>query len=121
MIVEGKELSGRKINNFANAMSGDKDAIVVDIWLTRAFGIERSYVSTDKSAYEGRVRNGSPSNREYDTIEKYIQTEARKMGLEPRQFCSMIWAGVRIDVSGDKTTRYSDILLNRMKNLFGVI
>lgn len=119
-IAAGKELSGRKINNFAKAMSGDINAVVVDVWLTRAFGIDRSYVSKSRK-HDGQIKNGSPSDKDYDLIEKYIQHEAKRMSLEPRQLCSMIWAGVRIDVSGDKTTRYSDILLNKMKNLFSVI
>lgn len=42
-IRAGGELTGRKINSFANAMAGDPDAVVVDIWLLRAFGMDRKY------------------------------------------------------------------------------
>lgn len=42
-IRAGNELTGRKINSFARSMRGDKDAVVVDIWLLRAFDMDRKY------------------------------------------------------------------------------
>jgi hypothetical protein len=120
LVSEGKELSGRKINNFAKAMSGDKNAVVVDIWLTRAFNVDRYYISKSEK-YLGRKRNGSATEGMYNQIENYIQTEAPKMGLEPREMCAMIWAGARIYTNGDTQTRYTEILRDKLTNLFGVI
>lgn len=51
-IRDGKELSGRKIRSFAAAMSGDKDAVVVDIWILRAFEEYRSYKVGGKDALD---------------------------------------------------------------------
>lgn len=42
-IRSGKPLTGRKIRSFASAMSGDKNAVVVDVWLLRAFDMDRKY------------------------------------------------------------------------------
>jgi hypothetical protein len=42
-IRAGNELTGRKINSFARSMRGDRDAVVVDIWLLRAFGMDKKY------------------------------------------------------------------------------
>jgi hypothetical protein len=47
-IRKGDELTGRKIRSFARAMAGDPDAVVVDIWLLRAFNMDRKYFRKDK-------------------------------------------------------------------------
>lgn len=46
-IRAGKELTGRKINSFARSMAGDVNAVVVDIWLLRAFGMDKKYFRKD--------------------------------------------------------------------------
>lgn len=119
-IKAGEPLSGRKINNFANAMAGDKNAVVVDIWIMRAFNMDKRYMRRT-GPHEGLERSGGPTDGQYSRIETYIQEEGRKMGLEPREFCAMLWAGVRIDTSGDKRTHYKEILLHKLTNLFNVI
>ena len=53
-------LQGRKTKNFADAMYGIPDAVVVDVWMMRAF---RVY------ARERR----SPSTSIYDQIENYVK------------------------------------------------
>lgn len=113
----GEDLSGRKIRNFANAMSGDKNAIVVDVWITRAFGV------CDEKFWKKRQRNyyRTPSKKEYDWIENYLKAEAKKRRIEPRQLCSMVWAGVRIATSGRRETNYHDRLRGYFINLFGII
>jgi hypothetical protein len=115
-IREGKELSGRKINSFARAMYGDPEAVVVDIWLMRAFNINSKRVLKS-----GRVANSSPTKKQYDFIENWVREEAKNMGIQPRQLSSMIWAGARISQSGDRETHYKTILSNKLNNLFGVI
>lgn len=47
-IRAGGDLTGRKIRSFAAAMSGDPDAVVVDIWILRAFDMDRKYFRKDK-------------------------------------------------------------------------
>ncbi len=107
LIRAGKELSGRKISNFAKAMAGDKYAVVVDIWVLRAFGQDRKY--TRKKS--GIALSGGATEKQYDAIEKWIQENAREMGLQPREFCSMIWGGVRTVATGrGNTTRYQELL-----------
>lgn len=113
-IREGKDLTGRKINSFAKAMSGDKNAVVVDIWLLRAFGCNNRYFRTKSQT----VREGGATDRQYDKIEGWIRHEAWCMGIEPRQLSSMIWAGVRISTNGKDDTHYKDILERKLTNLF---
>lgn len=47
-IRAGKDLTGRKIRSFAAGMSGDLDAVVVDVWLLRAFDMDKKYFRNDK-------------------------------------------------------------------------
>lgn len=101
--VEHGRLRGRKISNFAQAMLHDFDAVVVDIWIMRAFGADRKYVFRNQAE-----KSRSPEKRLYDSIEYYIRRMARIVGLEPREFCSMIWGGVRVEETGaGNKTRYT--------------
>ncbi len=113
LLRDGKGLSGRKIRNFANAIAGDKEAVVVDIWILRAFGQDRKYV---------RTRTGTPlsagaNEKQYNAIEKWIKKNAEQMGLQPRQLCAMIWSGVRQCATGkNNTTRYQELLVAQYKS-----
>lgn len=140
-IRAGNELTGRKINSFARAMSGDSEAVVVDVWLLRAFDMDRKYFRNDKITSDGpiqeipgtmygfyqpvvkkrgRMRSGGASDGQYTKIENYVRNEAKAMGIQPRQLSSMIWAGVRIDQGGDRETHYKTLLRHKMTNLFNV-
>lgn len=122
-IREGKELSGRKIRSFAAAMSGDPDAVVVDIWLLRAFDMERKYFRVTKGDQKGRgrMRPVGATDKEYTKIESWVRQYAAAKGYEAREVSSMIWAGVRISKSGDRETHYKTILRNNFSNLFNCI
>jgi hypothetical protein len=146
----GADLTGRKIRSFAAAMSGDQDAVVVDIWILRAFDMDKKYfrkdpaqptlsqeleakvaagqlstgwdgeAGTSVSFYKkrGLFRSSGATDKTYTLIENYIRDEARAMGLQPRQFCAMLWSGVRIDQSGDRETHYKTLLRQKFYNLF---
>jgi hypothetical protein len=100
LIRKGEPIAARKIRNFAAAMSGDPEAVVVDRWIMRAFGLDG-----DKS----------PTTRQYDEIERLIKFAASVRGEEPRQTCAMIWGGVRGGV-----TRYDLFLRNQLFNMYEV-
>jgi hypothetical protein len=119
-IREGNDLTGRKISSFARAMSGDPDAVVVDIWLLRAFNLDRKYFRHGGS-HDGKFRSGGATDNVYTQIEDWIRKEARKRDIQPRQLSSMIWAGVRTKTNGIDDTRYSSILRSQLQNLFKVI
>jgi hypothetical protein len=113
LIKQGKEISGRKIRSFANAMSGDINAVVVDRWLLRAFELDRQYMR-HTGPHKGKVLSGGPTDKQYTMIENYVRDLAKELKLEARQVSSMIWSGVRISQSGDRETNYGTIL--RLKN-----
>lgn len=116
----GRELTGRKINSFANAMAGDPDAVVVDIWLLRAFSMDRQYMR-HTGPHANRLRSGGATDKQYEMIESWVRAEAYKRSIQPRQLSAMIWSGVRIKVNGADDTRYTKILRSLLHNLFKTI
>lgn len=108
-IRNGRPMGGRKINSFAAAMSGDVNAVVVDIWLLRAFGEDRKYYREESETF----RSGGATGRQYDIIEAYVRHEAKIRGLDAREVSAMIWSGVRGGV-----TRYDQILIHQLYNMY---
>jgi len=95
----------RKITNFANAILGDKKAVVVDSWVMRAFGLAEEYSWKDvkKAPHTPRIT-------EYDLVENYIRTLAEVSCYEPRQIVSMLWSGTRSFNSNHKVARTRKVL-----------
>ena len=116
-IRRGEELTGRKIRAFAAAMAGDSNAVVVDIWLLRAFGCDNRYFRNSSQS----IRSGGATEKQFTAIEGWVRQEAYCMKIEPRQLSAIIWAGVRIDQTGDTVTHYKGILERELTNLFNVI
>jgi hypothetical protein len=119
-IREGRELSGRKIRAFAAAMSGDQNAVVVDVWLARAFNMERRYkrFPKGKDKSRGRERSAGVNDKDFSMVENYCRDLADKKGMQAREISSMVWAGVRIDKTGDTQTHYKELLKHKFTNLF---
>jgi hypothetical protein len=119
-IRTGLGLSGRKITSFAKAMRGDTNAVVVDIWLLRAFQIDKKYMRYS-GPHEGTLRAGGPTDKQYTMIEDWIRLEAKYRGFFPAEISSMIWSGIRKEQTGQAETRYCDQLKFQLSNLFQVI
>lgn len=122
-IRAGEPITGQKIDAFRRAMSGDVKAVVIDTWILRAFGVNKVYFRQTKGKEKGRGRERSAGTdaKTFKKIEDWIRNYAAMRNLEPRQVSAMIWAGIRIEKSGDKNTHYKELLTNTMTNLFGVI
>lgn len=78
-VAAGQPLEGRKIDNFARALVGDPDAVVVDRWMLRAFGFTHD----------------APTPHEYDVIETAVKELAKQRKVSPRQMQAAIWFGVK--------------------------
>ena len=108
-IREGKMLTGeinggaRKIKKFANAMTDDDTAIVVDVWITRSFGCDT------KRTFKGKFVSNSPADKTYTAIEWYLVTLGNLLDKKPRGLCASIWSGIRQEYD-DSSTRYSEAL-----------
>jgi len=80
-VINGEPLEGRKIDNFAKALTGDENAVVVDRWMMRAFGFPENKLAA--------------SPHEYDVIEHAVKEMAQRAGVTPRQMQASIWFAVK--------------------------
>lgn len=120
LIREGKDVPGRKIMSFIKALEGDANAVVVDIWMCRAFGLNKDRILKRpvKNGFINRKYTYSPSKKEYDIIERYCKDYAWWYDCEPRQIQSMIWAGIKQEQGNlSKNVSWSD-LLRKKKGMF---
>lgn len=75
-ISDGFEaLRGPKTNAFARAIAGDENAIVIDVWMMRAAGLE---VDT-------------PNKTQYTEISEAIRMIANRFQMTPRTTQALIW------------------------------
>jgi hypothetical protein len=77
-------VGGLKVTNFARAILGDTDAVVLDRWALRAAG-------------HGRI---TCTEKQYARIADEYRTAARSVGETPRDFQAIVWV-----VSRDSATR----------------
>jgi len=68
-------LKGLKTNAFARAIAGDTDAVVIDVWMMRAAGM-----NTD-----------SPNKTQYNELSRAVRLIADEFGLTPRTTQALIW------------------------------
>lgn len=72
-------LKGQKTNAFARAIAGDENAVVIDVWMLRALGIEKK----------------TPSQSQYKEMAKAVTHVAVEHGMTPRAMQALIWIVVR--------------------------
>jgi thermostable 8-oxoguanine DNA glycosylase len=78
-LIGFKALNGPKTNAFAKAIAGDENAVVIDVWMLRAVGIEKK----------------SPSQSQYKEMANAVTKVAIELGLTPRVAQALIWIVVR--------------------------
>lgn len=72
--LQRKELSGNKVRAFAANLKGDLDAVTIDVWVCRWYGI-----------------TGTLTNKKYDEIADRIRNSAYSQGYKPAEYQAMIW------------------------------
>ena len=72
-------LKGQKTNAFARAIAGDENAVVIDVWMMRAAGMEKD----------------SPNKTEYAELSEAVRRIADKFAMTPRTAQALIWILVR--------------------------
>lgn len=82
-ILKGQPIGGPKVGPFARALKGDKNTVVVDTWMMRAFGF------TDKA-----------TDSEITFIQQAVTGMAEALGKDARQVQAAIWTGVKIVQEG---------------------
>jgi hypothetical protein len=72
-------LKGLKTNAFAKAIAGDQQAVVIDVWMLRAVGIEKK----------------TPNQSQYKEMADAVTKVANELGMTPRATQALIWIVVR--------------------------
>lgn len=72
-------LKGLKTNAFAKAIAGDEQAVVIDVWMLRAVGIEKK----------------TPTLNQYKELVDAVKKTAFDFGMTPRAMQALIWIVVR--------------------------
>ena len=72
-------LKGMKTNAFAKAIAGDEQAVVIDVWMLRAVGIEKK----------------TPSQSGYNELVEAVKKVAFEFGMTPRAMQALIWIVIR--------------------------
>jgi hypothetical protein len=72
-------LKGMKTNAFAKAIAGDEQAVVIDVWMLRAVGIEKK----------------TPSQSSYNELAGAVKKVAFEFGMTPRAMQALIWIMIR--------------------------
>jgi hypothetical protein len=72
-------LNGKKTNAFARAIAGDEQAVVIDVWMLRAVGIEKK----------------SPTPNQYKELANAVVKVSIELGITPRVAQALIWIVVR--------------------------
>jgi hypothetical protein len=72
-------LKGMKTNAFAKAIAGDEQAVVIDVWMLRAVGIEKK----------------TPSQSQYNEMANAVKSVAFDNGMTPRAMQALIWIMIR--------------------------
>jgi hypothetical protein len=73
-------LNGQKTNAFARAIAGNADAVVIDVWMIRAAGLDASK---------------GVNKTQYNELSEAVQTVAKEFGITPRTAQALIWIIVR--------------------------
>jgi len=116
LIKQGKDVPGRKIMNFIRALEGDENAVVVDIWMCRAFNMINPRVLPN-----GRPYWKTPTTKEYNFIENYVIQDAKKRGVTPREYQAIIWTGIKLEQGFlSKNVTWSE-LIRYKKGLFPIL
>ena len=99
-INKGEELSGRKVKSFYCALIGDPNAVTVDRWIMRAYGLDKAPTKLDYDCIEYNVRNvlTVEHNRRFD------------IPLSPAQVQACLWAGVRKRADKVDSKSFADYL-----------
>lgn len=93
--IQGKGIKSDKMYNFFKALSGDKDAVAVDM-----------HVWSIIMGKDPNKKQVNPKNKaEFNKAKEFVNTVANELGLAPREVQAALWAA-NILRTGNKPTSY---------------
>jgi hypothetical protein len=87
-VARGERIAGPKVRPFAEALTGTRDAVPVDVWMVRASGM------ADGSR--------APTRLVDRTVRAACNRLAKRWGWEPREVQAAAWTGARTALGGDR-------------------
>jgi hypothetical protein len=90
----GEPFGGLKVSAFTKALRGDPNAVVVDRWIARHWGLDKV------------------TNKQYGEIADQITKHAQDMGVEPRQLQAALWVAAKKNWgrAGDTAAPFEEVL-----------
>lgn len=116
-IRNGTGITGPKITAFKNAMCGDINAVVVDVWISRIFKVNTRYVRNKGKADE-MMRESGISKKVFEAVESYVRAECVNYSLTPREMGASLWSGIRRESFPNEKTHYRGYLIKHFSTLF---
>lgn len=83
---DGRLSTSRKVRSFWANLSGDTEAVTVDVWAARIAGCSHP--------------DGQPSGGSYVAVAEAYRRAAARLGMTPREVQAVAWCAFRQDVSG---------------------
>ena len=76
--------TGQKVKNFSANLRGNFDLVTIDVWMSRAFGVD----------YDG-VNSPAKSDAVYAQMSGRITRLASRFSVSPASFQACVWSGIR--------------------------
>lgn len=98
--IKDEPLQGRKVANFADALVGNKNAVVVDRWMSKVF-----------------FDNKAPTDAQYSSIETALKNLSKDLGMPASEIQARIWTAVKNEQANAKqypATPIVDVIRKRL-------
>ena len=90
-------IRGPKTEPFARALTGDADAVTLDVWMAKAFGVDQSLFSAKGI---------------HDRCRRRVESTARRLGWTPAEVQAAVWTAT-VRRSGRKVNSLAFTIVNR--------
>lgn len=77
--LQRRPLSGLKVSRFAENLRGNLDAVTIDVWICKAYGIDHKALTP----------------KLYARLERRIQCDARQANATPAGYQAVLWYAIR--------------------------
>jgi GNAT superfamily N-acetyltransferase len=103
--LEGKGIKSDKMSNFSKALSGDKDAIAVDM-----------HVWSIIMGKDPNKKQVNPKNqKEFDRAKEFVMLLSSELGLAPREVQASLWAANMLR-TGSKPDSYEEYIQKHVES-----